>query len=44
VERHDSEKSREGMRAHLYQVLEDSQTPAKPAPRKPQVARNLQKR
>ena len=44
VERHDSEKSREGMRAHLYQVLEDSQTPAKPAPGKPKVARNLQKR
>ena len=34
VERHDSEKSREGMRAHLYQVLEDSQTPAKHAPGK----------
>jgi len=44
VERHDAEKSREGMRAHLYQVLEDSQTPAKPAPGRPKVARNLQKR
>src|SRR6202050_4952731 len=34
VERHDSEKSREAMRAHLYQVLEDSQTPAKHGPGK----------
>ena len=37
VERHDSEKSREGMRAHLYQVLEDSQTPAKHASGKPKA-------
>ena len=44
VERHDSEKSREGMRAHLYQVLEDSQTPAKHALANTRPARNLQKR
>jgi GntR family transcriptional repressor for pyruvate dehydrogenase complex len=35
VERRDSEKARETMRAHLYQVRDDSQAPAKRAPGKP---------
>jgi GntR family transcriptional repressor for pyruvate dehydrogenase complex len=28
VDRHDSEKAREAMRAHLWQVRDDSQVPA----------------